>query len=382
LHRTALLASSEALRAEQRRRKHERRAAEGVSMTVYDPGPRDPADEAAIVVEDALRRLRMRDRQVLSMRYLEGRSIRETAAALGLTEAATRKRLTRALQTLRHRLAGHGVEKTLVSTGAAVAALGKTTAATPAVAVGAGGASGATAAAFELASGVLRTLRLLALRQAAIVAIFVTMMLGVGVTVAAQLLRARGPATPRAANVAAAEPATLPSYLPPQRGVALPTGDWDSNSWADNSNHLDTEQVSEESIGDVTKFTVAEPGKWHVWTRYDKDPPIDVKRYPILVMQYRSNASGTGPGNYVLWLDDGTGPNRGGLFYCPPNYLVHDGKVHIFRTDLRKRDTKDVRPRGPIIGMALGVCCGEKPPPVTFELLALRFEVADGPPAP
>jgi len=375
LHRTTLLASSEALRAEQRRRKHERRAAEATSVAVYDSSPRDPADEAAVVVEDALRRLRGRDRQVLSLRYLEGRSVRETAAALGLTEAAARKRLTRALHTLRDRLAGEGVARTLAGTGSAVAALGKTSAATPTVSLSAGGATGA---AFDLADGVLRTLRLLALKQAAVVALVVMMILGFGVTLASELLSGRAArATPPAAKtgLAQSEPATLPSYLPPERGVALTTSDWSSSGWAID-NDADAQHFSLEVAGNVTKFVVLDPGKWHVWIR-NVEPVVDLRRYPILVMQYRSTAAGVPlgmPARYALWLDDGTGPNVGGLYYCPPDYLIHDGRMHTFRADLRKRDTKNQFPRGPISGMALGVCCKEKVP-ATFELLALRFEV-------
>jgi RNA polymerase sigma-70 factor (ECF subfamily) len=52
-------------------------------------------------VRAALGRLPERDREVLSLRYLEGLSTAEAAAVLGVTEGATKVRLLRAMQRLR-----------------------------------------------------------------------------------------------------------------------------------------------------------------------------------------------------------------------------------------------------------------------------------------
>jgi RNA polymerase sigma-70 factor (ECF subfamily) len=52
-------------------------------------------------VQDALDRLGERDREVLVLRYLEGLSIKETAAVLGIREGAAKVRHLRALERLR-----------------------------------------------------------------------------------------------------------------------------------------------------------------------------------------------------------------------------------------------------------------------------------------
>jgi RNA polymerase sigma-70 factor (ECF subfamily) len=55
-------------------------------------------------VHAALARLAVRDREVLVLRYLEQLSTRETAAVLGITEAAVKVRHVRALQRLGRQL--------------------------------------------------------------------------------------------------------------------------------------------------------------------------------------------------------------------------------------------------------------------------------------
>jgi RNA polymerase sigma-70 factor (ECF subfamily) len=57
-------------------------------------------------VQEALARLRERDREVLVLRYLEGLSTQEVAATLGVSEGAVKMRHLRALDAVRELLAG------------------------------------------------------------------------------------------------------------------------------------------------------------------------------------------------------------------------------------------------------------------------------------
>jgi RNA polymerase sigma-70 factor (ECF subfamily) len=65
------------------------------------PGARLLRREAQERVRDALRRLRERDRELLTLRYLEQLSTRELAAVLGVSEGAVKVRHLRALERLR-----------------------------------------------------------------------------------------------------------------------------------------------------------------------------------------------------------------------------------------------------------------------------------------
>ena len=62
------------------------------------------------ILDEALARLREKDRAVVTLRYLEGQGIPEVAVALGISEAAVSKRLTRSLSKLRSSFARKGVQ--------------------------------------------------------------------------------------------------------------------------------------------------------------------------------------------------------------------------------------------------------------------------------
>ncbi len=154
---------------------------------------------------------------------------------------------------------------------------------------------------------------------------------------------------------------------PPEKVIAInPNVTWRSSHWA---GPLNATLAAMRAQGPFPKFWVAEPDRWHVWVKYF-DLPIEVQRYPMLVIRYRVTATGPLKQGYVLWLDDGTGPDSGGLTPSAPDDLVLDGQVHEVTRDLRKNN-----PKGDLIGMALGVICGPAAP-TEFELLGLRFEAA------
>lgn len=181
--------------------------------------------------------------------------------------------------------------------------------------------------------------------------------IGVGSTVLA------GPSTSR--------PTPGARTLSPASAVVLDTHlKWRSRHWAGRHN---TWAVSQDLERGHPRFTVDQPNKSHVWT-YDLHLPIPVDRYPILVLTYRAERVRSGPG-YVLWLDDGRGPAGGGFVAVQPRDLVDDGRVHQVRRDMRT-----LKPKGDIVGMALGAPAGSKTPGI-LELVGLRFEAPPGAPA-
>jgi hypothetical protein len=86
---------------------------------VGSPSPSDVLvwQEMAAQLDDAVLTLPPRDRRAVLLRFFEQKSIPQVAAALNLTEATARQRLSRAVEKLRARLAPRGGE--LAATGAA-----------------------------------------------------------------------------------------------------------------------------------------------------------------------------------------------------------------------------------------------------------------------
>jgi RNA polymerase sigma factor (sigma-70 family) len=70
------------------------------------PGERVVRNELRGRVRAALARVGERERELLVMRYLEGLSLKEIAAALGITVGAVKMRHVRALEALQKLLAG------------------------------------------------------------------------------------------------------------------------------------------------------------------------------------------------------------------------------------------------------------------------------------
>ena len=103
----------EARRGEWRRKAREREAAAMKGETEQA----DPWQQMGPVLDEALSTLGERDRTAVTLRYLEGRDPRQVAAAMGVSEEAAAKRLTRALAKLRKRFARHGVEIPTASIG-------------------------------------------------------------------------------------------------------------------------------------------------------------------------------------------------------------------------------------------------------------------------
>ncbi|HEY7088059.1 MAG TPA: sigma-70 family RNA polymerase sigma factor, partial [Tepidisphaeraceae bacterium] len=90
-----------ARRASERRMRHESEAAKQRPETVDTATQSLESDEIGQALHGALGRMRLRDRQVLMLRYFEQRSFRDVGRALGVTEDAAKHRLSRALEKLR-----------------------------------------------------------------------------------------------------------------------------------------------------------------------------------------------------------------------------------------------------------------------------------------
>lgn len=95
LHRTTILEAKARVRAELRRRRREDAAAEISHLETHGDSP---VDALLPLLDEALLHLREGERLALMLRFMEGRSLREVGAALGVEEDAARKRVARALE--------------------------------------------------------------------------------------------------------------------------------------------------------------------------------------------------------------------------------------------------------------------------------------------
>ncbi|MES2695717.1 MAG: sigma-70 family RNA polymerase sigma factor [Verrucomicrobiota bacterium] len=148
LFTTTRFLAAKAVRAQHRWQQREREAnAMKLERNEGEPG----WENLRPVIDEALHELAAKDRDVLLLRFFEGRSFSEVGGLTGLAENAARMRVERALDKLRARLAQRGVTST-------AAALGVLLANQPAVAVPASlvaSAAGAGLAAATVGGGIL-----------------------------------------------------------------------------------------------------------------------------------------------------------------------------------------------------------------------------------
>jgi len=119
LYRAAHFAASDAVRTERRRRAREQE----VFAMNQNQTPSDPVDWDRVrpVLDAAIAELGERDRDALSLRFLEGRPFAEVGVRLRLTENAARMRVDRALDKLHVALGRRGVTSTATAIGIALA---------------------------------------------------------------------------------------------------------------------------------------------------------------------------------------------------------------------------------------------------------------------
>ena len=197
LFRTARFAAQNARTRQQRRRHYEEKAAQ--MMQQQDEGAGDAAwTEIEPVLNSALAALREGERACVLLRFFQGLSFAEAGAALGLSEEAARKRVTRALEKMRAFFGKEGV----VVPGVALAALLSTHAAKAAPA-----ACSASVAAiitsvlaghsplsltgshvYQLSEGVLRAMKIAQMKVS--IGVATTMLIGGGAYAVATVARA------------------------------------------------------------------------------------------------------------------------------------------------------------------------------------------------
>ena len=119
LHHATSFAAAHVARAEWRRKIREQAAAQMNSM---DSDTTPDWEQIRPMLDTALDRLSATDRDALVLRFFEQHSLAEVGQRLGLTEDAARKRVHRALNKLRTRLARQGLGVTCAALGMCVSA--------------------------------------------------------------------------------------------------------------------------------------------------------------------------------------------------------------------------------------------------------------------
>jgi RNA polymerase sigma factor (sigma-70 family) len=219
LVKTTYLVARQWRRDENRRRRREQIAAAMVpSMINTDPTSEADWRQISPLLDDALCRLSEPDRNIVSMRYLQQRSISEIAADLALSEAAARKRVERAVSQLRSHFAGRGVEivpsaigASMISYGAQELPLGLT----ETLAHGALAAKGAAAASYAalLAKGVIL---MTTAKKVGITVVLLLMLLSIGgLATVIKVYLSDSPEPAAAVPVAANNPAPIAAPVTP-----------------------------------------------------------------------------------------------------------------------------------------------------------------------
>jgi RNA polymerase sigma factor (sigma-70 family) len=143
-------ASGHALRANARRKRHERMAATMVPET-SNPNPESNWQQVEPWLEEMVALLRDDDRQAILLRFYQQKSMAAVGAALNVSEAAAKMRVAKALDKLRKMLQGKGVSIPAAGLGIAMAV--GTTQSAPAAVVAACAAGKAPPA--SLAAGLI-----------------------------------------------------------------------------------------------------------------------------------------------------------------------------------------------------------------------------------
>jgi len=119
LYRTARYAAAKALALRRRRQDREQQA---YMRSQLDDNQTDVWRNIEPLLETAVGQLRQSDQNALALRFFEGRSFKETAAVLGITEAATKMRVNRALEKMRAFFAKRGLQLSVVAVAGALSA--------------------------------------------------------------------------------------------------------------------------------------------------------------------------------------------------------------------------------------------------------------------
>ncbi|HXC34842.1 MAG TPA: sigma-70 family RNA polymerase sigma factor [Candidatus Acidoferrales bacterium] len=119
LYRTAQYAAANALTLRRRRQDREQ---EAYMQSQLDDHQTEIWSDIEPLLETAMGRLGQSDQNALTLRFFEGRSFKEVAAALGTTEAAGKMRVNRALEKLRTFFVKRGFTLSVVAIAGALSA--------------------------------------------------------------------------------------------------------------------------------------------------------------------------------------------------------------------------------------------------------------------
>jgi RNA polymerase sigma factor (sigma-70 family) len=213
LFQATRLTANNFIRSEARRHHREE---EAYMQSILDEAGTEIWPRIAPLLDSAVAGLREPDRRAVVLRFYEGRNLREVGLALGASEAAAEKRVSRALERLRKFFSKRGVDSTAAIIGetisahsvqAAPAGLAKTISV---VAMAKGAA--ASASTLTLIQGALKLMAWTKMKTAAVVGLAVLMAGGVGMDIAVA----------RAGRIARVKAGTIPAdrYVLPELQLA------------------------------------------------------------------------------------------------------------------------------------------------------------------
>src|SRR5437588_8588660 len=119
LHRHTSYTAAKAVRTERRRKTREQIAME---MRALDDNTESPWERIAPHLDEGLNQLSASDRDAIVLRFLKRQDLRAVGAALGISEDAAQKRVSRALDKLRGVLSRRGVALTVTGLASEMAA--------------------------------------------------------------------------------------------------------------------------------------------------------------------------------------------------------------------------------------------------------------------
>ena len=231
LYHTARLTSVTYIRSEIRRRQREQEA----YMRSISENETDVWPQIAPLLDDAMAGLNETDRYAVVLRFFDGKSMGEVGAALGASEDAAKKRVTRAVEKLRRFFAKRGivipaaaltVAISVNSAQAAPAVLAKTA---TAVAIAKGAA--ASVSTLTLIKGALKLMAWTKAKTAIMAGVVVLLATGTTTVIIKEVRSASsGPRTTAATERIKGQLFTLPQLV--DAGNTTPEAAWESRYWA------------------------------------------------------------------------------------------------------------------------------------------------------
>lgn len=176
LYNAARFVAKDIRKQEARRQRGEQTVMQEMTHRQETPAPEWERVEP--LLNDALSALKPGEREAVLLRFLEGHSLAETGAALGLSEDAARMRVSRAVEKMRRYLTAHGAAVTgLLLTGLLTSEAARPAPAHAATVITQGTLQalsvGPTANISQLSEGVYRTMKLTKVKLAAFAAVLV-----------------------------------------------------------------------------------------------------------------------------------------------------------------------------------------------------------------